>query len=134
MRRQEFPLSVLILESDPRVARLISRLLDLEGHRSRLEFEGSYGQSVIYRSPRRYDLLITEQRLDIPGLKVAQLCKSYAPDLVVLFETSVDLDDLRRDPLYTDEYLYLQKPFSNEDFMERMREAQSLVRRLKTRR
>jgi DNA-binding NtrC family response regulator len=105
--------SVLILESDLSIRKLLRRLLDRRGHFTN-EVAHAHDLPGELRS-RRVDLLIADAALLGPnGLAAAFALTQLHPDLKILTLTSESVDIGQVSP----RCLALTKPFSLESFLE----------------
>ncbi len=115
------PETVLLVEDDPSLRRLVERLLSKLGYTVIVATGAEGAVARFTNSDIGVDLLITD--VNMPGMRgpeLAQRLLAARPGLKVLYVSGSD-DAIDRD-LLTRRADFLQKPFSTEEFRKKIRE------------
>jgi len=115
------PETVLLVEDDPSLRRLVERLLSKLGYTVIVATGAEGAVARFTNSDIGVDLLITD--VNMPGMRgpeLAQRLLAARPGLKVLYVSGSD-DAIDRD-LLTRRADFLQKPFSTEEFSKKIRE------------
>ncbi len=112
------PLSILIVEDDPRYARLIKTNLDERGYRTDTADIGADAQHLV--SAREPDLVLLDLGLpDVDGLDVLARLREFSDVPVVIVTARGSEDDIVRG-LEAGADDYLSKPFGIPELMARI--------------
>lgn len=113
------PSTILVLEDEPGLQRLLSRTLTSAGYE--VVTAGSADEAVAAARPLRLALLVADVNArGASGPVVAQVLKEHQPDLKVLFISGHDPSFLTSHGL-TPSAEFLQKPFSPQVFLATVR-------------
>jgi DNA-binding NtrC family response regulator len=105
--------TILIVEDDPSVLRLVSYLLEKEGHTVETAANGQIGWEKI--QAKRYDLVLTDIRMPVmDGLEMLALVKKQRPETVVVVLSAFGNKDTAIESLKLGAYDYLKKPLENQ--------------------
>ena len=105
--------TVLVVEDDPAVRRIASRILSAAHFRTVEADSGEEALALFGKDPAAFDLLLTD--VVMPGLDGRELSRrvlAERPELPVAFMSGYTDDELRRETLESDTMCFLQKPFS----------------------
>jgi signal transduction histidine kinase/CheY-like chemotaxis protein len=110
--------TVLLVEDDPSLRRLMREILTDAGHTVLEAANGEQGLSIASQHKQRIDLLVTD--VVMPGLsgpEMVEALQKERPDLMVLFMSGYDpkLDDEEGAPVN-----FLAKPFAPRAFSEKV--------------
>lgn len=114
--------TVLIVEDDPAVRRLVSEVLDELGYAFEQASDASSAMPII-ESPRRIDLLISD--VGLPGMngrQLAEIARGLRPGLKVLFITGYAEHAAVRADFLGDEMQMISKPFTFDHLTAKVRE------------
>lgn len=115
--RAVVPATVLVVEDDPHVRRVTTRLLERRGYRV-LEADGADAALAAWDGAAgAVDLLLTDVMM--PGLlggALAARLRGRAPTLAVAYMTGYDVDAVRRDPAVPAGPV-IAKPFTEDDML-----------------
>jgi EAL domain-containing protein (putative c-di-GMP-specific phosphodiesterase class I) len=112
--------SVLIVDDEPNIARLIERILEREHHQVQVATDAEHARQAIEEKP--FDLVLCDMNLSqASGLELLRYAKQQQPDVAVMLITggptmasaiaAIDLGALR----------YLTKPFAAKDIIDAVR-------------
>lgn len=112
--------SVLVVDDEPNIARLIERILEREHHQVEIALDANRARTAIEERP--FDLVLCDMNLsEASGLELLRYAKQQQPDVAVMLITggptmasaiaAIDLGALR----------YLTKPFAAKDIIEAVR-------------
>ncbi|WNW10471.1 response regulator [Pseudomonas sp. DTU_2021_1001937_2_SI_NGA_ILE_001] len=114
--------TVLIVEDDPAVRRLVSEVLDELGYAFEQASDASSAMPIM-ESPRRIDLLISD--VGLPGMngrQLAEIARALRPGLKVLFITGYAEHAAVRADFLGDEMQMISKPFTFDHLTAKVRE------------
>jgi two-component system, cell cycle sensor histidine kinase and response regulator CckA len=114
--------SILLIEDDAALRRLLARSLERVGHRVR-DAADSQGALAILNQEPRIDLLITDAVL--PGQSgplLARQIEADRPTLRVLFISGYSDDAILRLGLLNEQEAFLQKPFGPRTFVQKVQQ------------
>jgi PAS domain S-box-containing protein len=114
--------SILLIEDDAALRRLLARSLERVGHRVR-DAADSQGALAILQQEPRIDLLITDAVL--PGQSgplLARQIEADRPTLRVLFISGYSDDAILRLGLLNEQEAFLQKPFGPRTFVQKVQQ------------
>ncbi|GIP26552.1 DNA-binding response regulator [Paenibacillus sp. J23TS9] len=112
------PFSILVVEDDADINRLLGTLLGKHGHETKSAYSGSEAKLLL--SMQEYDLILLD--LMLPGMSGEELMKyirnhSYVP--VIIISAKVEMKD-RIDLLKCGADDYITKPFDKEEVLARV--------------
>jgi two-component system, cell cycle sensor histidine kinase and response regulator CckA len=105
--------TVLLVEDEPGVRRLVRRVLQAHGYAVLEAGDGEQAEAVARAHPGSIDLLITDVVMPgRSGREVAEALRGAWPGLKVLFMSGYTDDEVMRRGIETDRVHFLQKPFA----------------------
>src|SRR6266516_175857 len=111
---------VLLVEDDPRVARVVERALAEAGHRVDVAHDGAEG--LLRAESGAYDLIVLDVLLpELDGIEVARRVRRGRIRTPILMLTARDAVDDRVRGLDAGADDYLTKPFALEELLARVR-------------
>ena len=114
-------MDVLVIEDDPRLSRLLGRLLEGEGHIVKVATDGATGRGIA-GGANHLDCIILDIGLpDMSGLEVAKRLRSAGSEVGILILSARDTieDRVAGFPAGADDYLV--KPFAFDEVAARVR-------------
>jgi two-component system OmpR family response regulator len=118
-------LRVLIVEDEPQLAEVLSRMLSLDGWQTRTSPDGRNGVRIAEEF-RPHAVVLDVGLPDIDGFEVLRRLRSLDPAVCVLFLTARDAVEDRVGGIRAGADDYVTKPFSMDEVSARLR---GLVRR-----
>ena len=116
------PRTILLVEDEPPVRRLIKRILSTE--RAKILTAGSGAQALQMAVRTAVDLVILDVRLpDMSGTEVLRRLRDLDANVAVIMVTGYGSADTVRAAMELGAFDYLTKPFSNEEMGRVVREA-----------
>ena len=112
---------LLIVEDDPKLGRLLKRLLEEDRHLVELETTGRGGLETALEAPGIEALILDVGLPDISGLEVATKLRDSGSSLAILMLTARDTVGDRVTGLDSGADDYLVKPFAYEELSARLR-------------
>lgn len=113
------PGTILVVDDEPGMARVIQRALEREGFTTLMETDSCRALAVFSRNPGAISLLITDQRMPgLTGLELAETMHHLKPGLPVIL-CSGELS-LPAQSLVDAKIDYLEKPVNIEKLLERV--------------
>src|SRR6266542_567855 len=112
---------LLIVEDDPKLGRLLKRLLEEDRHVVELEANGRSGLEAALEAPGIEALILDIGLPDISGLEVASRLRQAGSRLAILMLTARDTVGDRVTGLDAGADDYLVKPFAYEELSARLR-------------
>lgn len=114
--------SVLVVEDEPAVRQLLREVLGELGYQT-LEARDGQAAMPILASKRRLDLLITDVGLPgISGRQLAEVARSYRPDLPILFVTGYAERAANRAEFLGRQMSMITKPFTLDIVADKVRQ------------
>jgi DNA-binding response OmpR family regulator len=111
---------ILVIEDERRLANLIRRALEEEGHVVDVAHDGAEGLDVATATD--YDLLVLDLMLPhVDGIEIAKRLRASHNDVRILMLTARDAVEDRVDGLESGADDYLMKPFSFSELLARVR-------------
>jgi DNA-binding response OmpR family regulator len=111
---------ILLVEDEPKMARLVERVLVADHHTVDLAVDGVGALSLATERP--YDVVVLDRMLpDLEGLEVLRLFRSRGVKAPVLLLTAMGSVEHRVDGLNAGADDYLPKPFSFAELLARVR-------------
>jgi two-component system cell cycle sensor histidine kinase/response regulator CckA len=114
--------TILLIEDDAALRRLLARCLEREGHRV-AQANDSQEALAILRGRTDVDLLVTDAVLPgQSGPKLARQIEEEHPGLRVLFISGYSDDAILRLGLLNEREAFLQKPFGPRTFVDKVQQ------------
>ena len=112
---------LLVIEDDPRLSRLLRRLLEEDRHVVELATDGVSGVEIAAAAPGIEAIVLDVGLPDISGLEVARRVRASGSDVAILMLTARDTVGDRVTGLDAGADDYLVKPFAYEELAARLR-------------
>ena len=112
---------LLVIEDDPRLSRLLKRLLEDDRHVVELATDGETGLEIAEDAPGIECVILDIGLPDISGLEVARRLRASGSDVQILMLTARDTVGDRVTGLDAGADDYLVKPFAFEELSARLR-------------
>ena len=112
---------LLVIEDDPRLSRLLRRLLEEDRHVVELATDGVSGVEIAAAAPGIEAIVLDVGLPDISGLEVARRVRASGSDVAILMLTARDTVGDRVSGLDAGADDYLVKPFAYEELAARLR-------------
>ena len=112
---------LLVVEDDPRLSRLLRRLLEEDKHVVELATDGASGLEIALEAPGIEAIVLDVGLPDISGLEVARRVRATGSDVAILMLTARDTVGDRVTGLDAGADDYLVKPFAYEELSARLR-------------
>jgi DNA-binding response OmpR family regulator len=112
---------LLVIEDDPRLSRLLKRLLEDDRHVVELATTGESGLEIAEDAPGIECVILDIGLPDISGLEVARRIRAAGSDVTILMLTARDTVGDRVTGLDAGADDYLVKPFAFEELSARLR-------------
>ncbi len=112
---------LLVIEDDPRLSRLLKRLLEDDRHVVELATDGQTGLEIAEDAPGIECVILDIGLPDISGLEVARRLRKQGSDVTILMLTARDTVGDRVTGLDAGADDYLVKPFAFEELSARLR-------------
>ena len=114
--------SILLIEDDAALRRLLARSLERVGHRVRDAADSAEALALLARDPA-VDLLVTDAVLPgQSGPNLARQIEADRPSLRVLFISGYSDDAILRLGLLNEQEAFLQKPFGPRTFVQKVQQ------------
>jgi two-component system cell cycle sensor histidine kinase/response regulator CckA len=111
--------TVLVVEDEVALARIITRILTNNGYRVRAAANGAEGLRIFQE--HGCDLLLTDVIMpEITGPKLAELVRRERPDLPVLFMSGYSNGLLGTTHVLDDGIAFIEKPFTSGDLLHKV--------------
>jgi len=113
--------TVLLVEDAPMIRRLAREIMTRAGYTVIDAGDGEQGAQLAARLPR-IDVLLTDVVMPrLNGIELAAQLRTTRPDLRVLFMSGYTDYAIVRSGLLSDSTTYLQKPFTPEELLRKLR-------------
>jgi two-component system, OmpR family, response regulator MprA len=112
---------LLVIEDDPRLVRLLRRLLETDRHVVEIATDGRTGLEIAEDAPGIECVILDIGLPDMSGLEVAHRLRSAGSDIPILMLTARDTVGDRVTGLDAGADDYLVKPFAYEELSARLR-------------
>lgn len=112
---------LLVIEDDPRLSRLLRRLLEEDKHVVELATDGETGLEIALEAPGIEAIVLDIGLPDLSGLEVARRVRATGSDVAILMLTARDTVGDRVTGLDAGADDYLVKPFAYEELSARLR-------------
>jgi DNA-binding response OmpR family regulator len=112
---------LLVVEDDPRLSRLLKRLLEDDRHVVELATDGETGLEIAEEAPGIECVILDIGLPDITGLEVARRLRTQGSEVPILMLTARDTVGDRVNGLDAGADDYLVKPFAFEELSARLR-------------
>lgn len=110
------PLNILILDDEPKMGKILTRVLAREGHRVQSATQPSAALDLIGND--KFDLLLTDLKMpQMTGLEVMEKARTKDPRLEVILMTAFGTVETAVEALKKGALDYLIKPFHNEELI-----------------
>jgi CheY-like chemotaxis protein len=115
--------TVLLAEDEEQVRQMIRIILEMGGYRVLVASGGAEALALYEQHEGRIDLIMTDVVMPgISGRELAQSLIARHPDIKVLYMSGYTDDAIVRHGLLDQEIAFLQKPFTPEALMRKVRE------------
>ena len=116
--------TILITDDNPRVARLMERVLGKEGYRIHIAAGAADALRLHQELDGEIDLLVTDVVMpETSGVDLATRLRQRKPDLPILYVSGYAGDVLRHNGVEREKVRFLPKPFSSMELIRAVREA-----------
>jgi DNA-binding response OmpR family regulator len=112
---------LLVVEDDPRLSRVLKRLLEEDRHVVEVANDGASGLEIAEDAPGLEAVILDIGLPDMSGLEVARRLRSKGSELAILMLTARDTVGDRVTGLDSGADDYLVKPFAYEELAARLR-------------
>ena len=112
---------LLVIEDDPRLNRVLKRLLEEDRHVVEVAEDGETGLEIALEAPGVEAVILDVGLPDLSGLEVARRVRAKRPELAILMLTARDTVGDRVTGLDAGADDYLVKPFAFEELSARLR-------------
>ena len=110
------PLRILVLDDEPKLGKILTRILEREGHRVQAQTDPKAALEMLGRET--FDLLITDLKMPgMDGLEVMTQARARAPDLDAIMMTAYATVETAVQAMKEGAFDYLIKPFPNEELV-----------------
>jgi signal transduction histidine kinase len=114
---------VMVVDDEPAISEVTTRMLEMEGHAVMAFTSSRQALSVLKANVHGFDLLVTDQTMPmVTGRELAAAARERHPRIAVVIMSGYHL----RAEDFTDDYVYLDKPFTRERLSESVRAALAL--------
>ena len=111
-----YPLSIIILDDEPKMGRILARILAREGHRVQSYTEPQEALDALAQEAA--DLLVTDLKMTpLDGLEVMTRARQAMPELDVIMMTAYATVETAIKAMKEGAFDYLIKPFPNEELV-----------------
>ncbi len=109
--------SILIVDDDPTICKLLSRILSDDGHSVDVAYNGTTAFELVKKTD--YDIIVTDVKIpgEIDGLKLLQLINSYKPDIDVIVITGYGSINEAVDFMKSGALDYIVKPLNHDHLL-----------------
>jgi two-component system cell cycle sensor histidine kinase/response regulator CckA len=115
--------TILVVEDEDGVRRVVDRILSRNGYRVLLASSGSEAIKMA-RTRHDIDLLLTDVIMpEMSGVRVAETLRKRKPDLRVVFMSGYPDETIAHHGVLAEAATYLQKPFTMGDLLTKVRSA-----------
>ncbi|MBI5836039.1 MAG: sigma-54-dependent Fis family transcriptional regulator [Candidatus Eisenbacteria bacterium] len=119
-------MDLLLVDDEPRLAKLLGDTLAEEGHAVRVEHSGPGAVGAL--AARRFDLVITDLRMEPPdGLELLRIIKRDHPDTEVILLTAFATVDAAVQAMRDGAFDFLNKPVQLDELRVRVRKVGAKV-------
>jgi len=126
VRAEQAGETILVVEDQVSVKRLIARVLERVGHRVLTASNGVEALQCWEKMEGRFDLLVTDVVMpEMGGPELVETLRGLRPDLRVVFLSGYAADTPLQQMLLSPGVTFLEKPVQMKDLLERVREALS---------
>jgi DNA-binding response OmpR family regulator len=119
-RRREFRLYILVVEDERRLAQVVRKVLEEEGHTVDIAHDGEEGLAMAMEGS--HDVIVLD--ILLPGIEGVEVCRTLRTsrvDTPVLLLTALDAVEDRVRGLDAGADDYLPKPFAFQELLARLR-------------
>jgi len=117
------PATVLVVEDEPMMRLLMTRLLSKAGYRVFEAGHGGEAMAFCERYDGPIDLLLTDVVMpQMGGRRLAEQLTVLRPGIKVLFTSGYTVDAVVRHGVFDHETAFIQKPFTRRDFLATVRQ------------
>ncbi len=115
--------TILLAEDEDQVRRMTRKILEMNGYRVIEAGNGEEALLVYEEHKGRFDLVLTDAVMPLmSGRELAESLKFLDPNVKLLFMSGYTDDAIVRHGLLDDELAFLQKPFTPDALMRKVRE------------
>ena len=115
--------AILVIEDDPSVRGLVKRVLEARGYHVMLVGTGAEAIRALSDQRLNYSLVVTDMVLpDASGDQIIDLIRKKRPGSKILLMSGYTAEDVRRDSPKVASAEFLEKPFTPDQFAQKVRE------------
>jgi CheY-like chemotaxis protein len=115
--------TILVVEDEDGVRELMWKILTEHGHTVLEARHGRDALTVAARHPHPIQLLLTDVVMpEMGAVELADQLRAERPDIKVLFVSGYTNDEVLRRGISREDLPFIQKPFSGEELMRKVRE------------
>jgi PAS domain S-box-containing protein len=116
--------TVMLVEDDPGIRTLVTRILKKTGYRVITAANGSEALSLVQEDIGTFNLLITDVVMPLMGgRELAERLSDLYPGLKVMFMSGYTDDSIVQYSVLEEGTVFIQKPFTPDNFLRKVREA-----------
>jgi PAS domain S-box-containing protein len=116
---------ILIVDDEPPVRDLISRMLTRQGYRVLVASDGAEAAAFFAKHASEIKLVISDLNMpNLDGAMLAKVLKRMNPDVRILIVSGLDAPGTSRSPFRPEEFkgAFLRKPFKSDDLLRKTAE------------
>jgi len=115
--------SILVVEDDPAIRRLMERVLKMLGYTPTIASDGEEAIKIVSENRLMPDLLITDIIMPgMTGILLAERLKEAMPELKVLFMSGYSYGSIGNYETLKEDMNFIEKPFNRDELSEKIRE------------
>jgi CheY-like chemotaxis protein len=124
LKKQPTGQTILVVEDEPLVAHLVSRVLNQQGYRVLTAISGTNALEIWNRERHRIDLLLTDMVMPggMSGQELASRLQQDRPALRVIYSSGYSIEALGSTFKLTDKETFLMKPYDVSVLTDMIRE------------
>lgn len=116
------PKTVLIVEDELEIQRLLAFVFDMEGYNVLIASNGREGLGIVESLGRKIDLLVTDLGLpELGGIELIEKARKHIPSLKVIAASGFGHAKVRSELKRVGVTMFFPKPFQPKDLLEAAR-------------